>query len=134
MAKHDQQWRDTRWQRQEKQKAVEKKRRAWEKKERERCWEEALAELKKTTDWLEGLNGDFSFLKEIGPGVDFSKILEGTPGKFLYQKWNGDGTYEIAYETDLYTDACQNRKIGTVKVTIYRVSYIAGRSEIHGRY
>lgn len=134
MAKHNQQWRDARWKQKERQKTAEKKRRDWETSEQEQQTKHLLRELRKFTGWAESLNGDFSFLKEIGPGVDFSKILEGTPGKFLYQKWNGDGTYEIAYETDLYSDACQNRKIGTVKVTIYRVSYIAGRLEIHGRY
>lgn len=134
MAKHDQQWRDAKWKQKERQKAAEKKRHDWETSEQEQQTKHLLRELRKFTGWAESLNGDFSFLKEIGPGVDFSKILEGTPGKFLYQKWNGDGTYEIAYETDLYSDACQNRKIGTVKVTIYRVSYIAGRLEIHGRY
>lgn len=134
MAKHDQRWRDARWKQKERQKTAEKKRRDWETSEQEQQTKHLLRELRKFTGCAESLNGDFSFLKEIGPGVDFSKILEGTPGKFLYQKWNGDGTYEIAYETDLYSDACQNRKIGTVKVTIYRVSYIAGRLEIHGRY
>lgn len=134
MAKHDQQWRDARWKQKERQKTAEKKRRDWETSEQEQQTKHLLRELRKFTGWAESLNGDFSFLKEIGPGVDFSKILEGTPGKFLYQKWNGDGTYEIAYETDLYSDACQNRKIGTVKVTVYRVSYIAGRLEVHGRY
>lgn len=133
MAKHDQQWLDARWKQKEREKTAEKKRQDWATSEREQQTAHLLRELRKFTGWAENLNGDFSFLKEIGPGVDFSKILEGTPGKFLYQKWNGDGTYEIAYETDLYSDACQNRKIGTVKVTIYRVSYIAGRLEIHGR-
>lgn len=133
MAKHDQQWRDARWKQKERQKAAEKKRHDWETSEQEQQTKHLIRELRKFTGWAESLNGDFSFLKEIGPGVDFSKILEGTPCRFVSQKWNGDGTYEIAYETDLYSDACQNRKIGTVKVTIYRVSYIAGRLEIHGR-
>lgn len=134
MAKHNQQWRDARWKQKERQKTAEKKRRDWETSEQEQQTKHLLRELRKFTGWAESLNGDFSFLKEIGPGIDFSKFLEGTPGRFLYQKWNGDGTYEISYEVDLYSNACQNRKVGTVEVTFYRVSYIAGRLEVHGRY
>ena len=134
MAKHDQQWLDSRWKQKERQKTAEKKRRDWEEKERERCWEEALVELKKTTDWLESLNGDFSFLKEIGPGVDFSKILEGTPYRFISQKWNGDGTYDVRFEVDVLRNDSKHEKVGTLTATALRVSYIAGMLEIHGRY
>lgn len=134
MAKHDQRWRDARWKQKKRQRDAESKRREWKLSEFARQADEALEHMRQFSDWAEPMIERLDFLKEIGPGVNFAEILEGTPGKFLYQKWNEDGTYEIAYETDLYSDACQNRKIGTVKVTIYRVSYIAGRLEIHGRY
>lgn len=129
MAKHNQQWLDARW----KQKVAERKRRGWEEKERERCWEESLADLKKFTDWLESLNGDFSFLKEIGPGVDFSKILEGTLCRFVSQKYNGDGTYDVTFEVDVLSNDSKHEKIGVLTATALRVSYIAGRLEVHGR-
>ena len=133
MAKHDQQWRDARWKQKERQKVAEKKRRGWEEKERERCWEESLADLKKITDWLESLNGDISFLKEIGPGVDFSKILEGTPCRFVSQKYNGDGTYDVTFEVDVLSNGSKHEKIGVLTATAHGVSYIAGRLEVHVR-
>lgn len=134
MAKHSQQWLDARWKQKERQKAAEKKRRAWEEKEWERRWGEALKELRKTTEWLKSLNGDFSFLKEIGPGIRFSEILEGTPYRFVSQKWNGDGTYDVRFEMDVLSDDSKHEKVGTLTVTALRVSYIAGRLEVHGRY
>lgn len=134
MAKHNQQWRDARWKQKERQKTAEKKRRDWEEKECERKWGEALEELRKTTDWLKSLNGDFSFLKELGPGVDFSKILEGTPCRFLSQKWNGDGTYDVTFEVDVLRNTIQHEKIGSLIATAFRVSYTAGRLEVHGRF
>lgn len=134
MAKHDQHWRDARWKQKERQKAAEKKRRAWEEKERERRWEEALEELRKTTEWLKSLNGDFSFLKEIGPGIHFSEFFEGTPCRFISQQWNGDGTYDVTFEVDVLSNDSKHEKVGTLTVTALRVSYIAGRLEIHGRY
>lgn len=134
MAKHSQQWLDARWKQKERQKAAEKKRRAWEEKERERRWGEALEELRKTADWLKSLKGDFSFLKEIGPGIRFSEILEGTPYRFISQKWNGDGTYDVRFEMDVLSDDSKHEKVGTLTVTALRVSYIAGRLEVHGRY
>lgn len=90
-------------------------------------------DLKKTTDWLESLNGDFSFLKEIGPGVDFSKILEGTPCRFVSQKWNGDGTYDVTFEVDVLSNDGRHENVGVLTATALRVSYIAGRLEVHGR-
>lgn len=134
MAKHDQQWRNARWKQKEREKTVEKKRRDWEEKEWERRWGEALEELRKTADWLKSLNGDFSFLKEIGPGVDFQKILEGTPCRFISQKWNGDGTYDVRFEVDVLSNDSKHEKVGTLTATALRVSYIAGRLEVHGRY
>lgn len=134
MAKHDQQWRDARWKQKERQKTAEKKRRDGKKKNGNGSGGEALEELRKTADWLKSLNGDFSFLKEIGPGVDFSKILEGTPYKFISQKWNGDGTYDVRFAVDVLSNDSKHEKVGTLTVTALRVSYIAGRLEVHGRY
>lgn len=133
MAKHSQQWRDARWKQKERQKTAEKKRRDWAEKEWERKWGEAIEELRKTTDWLKSLNGDFSFLKEIGPGIDFSKILEGTPCRFISQQWNGDGTYDVTFEVDVLSNDSKHEKVGTLTATALMVSYIAGRLEIHGR-
>lgn len=134
MAKHDQQWRDARWKQKERQKTAEKKRRDWEEKEWERKWGEALEELRKTADWLKSLNGDFSFLKEIGPGIHFSEFFEGTPCRFISQQWNGDGTYDVTFEVDVLSNDSKHEKVGTLTVTALRVSYIAGKVEIHGRY
>lgn len=133
MAKHDQQWHDARWKQKERQKNAEKKRRDWEEKEWERKWGEALEELRKTADWLKSLNGDFSFLKEIGPGIDFSKILEGTPCRFIYQKWNGDGTYDVTFEVDILSNNSSHERVGVLTATAFSVSYTAGRLEVHGR-
>lgn len=134
MAKHDQHWRDARWKQKECRKTSEKKRCEWEEKECERKWGEALEELRKTTDWLKSLNGDFSFLKEYGPGVDFSKILEGTPCRFVSQKWNGDGTYDVTFEVDVLSNTIQHERIGSLIATAFRVSYVAGRLEVNGRF
>ena len=129
MAKHDQQWRDTRWQRQEKQKAVEKKRRAWEKKERERKADKLLEEIEKFLDWAESRNGNFDVLKDAGPGIDFSKIVRG----FVRQTYNGDGSYDVTFKTDVFCDGNSHEKVGTLTATMYGVTYIAGRIEVHGR-
>lgn len=133
MAKHNQQWRDARWKQKERQKNAEKKRRDWEEKEWERKWGEALEELRKTADWLKSLNGDFSFLKEIGPGVDFSKILEGTPCRFVSQRWNGDGTYDVTFEVDVLSNDGRHENVGVLTATAHGVSYTAGRLEVHVR-
>lgn len=134
MAKHNQQWRDARWKQKERQKTAEKKRRDWETSEQEQQTKHLLRELRKFTGWAESLNGDFSFLKEIGPGIRFSEILEGTPYRFISQKWNGDGTYDVTFEVDVLSNDSKHEKVGTLTVTALRVSYIAGRLEIHGRY
>lgn len=133
MAKHDQMWRDTRWKQKEREKTAEKKRRVWEGKEWERRREELCKALMKTADWLKMMDGDFSFLKEIGPGIRFSEILEGTPYRFISQKWNGDGTYDVRFEMDALSNDSKHEKVGTLTVTALRVSYIAGRLEVHGR-
>lgn len=133
MAKHDQQWHDARWKQKERQKTAEKKRREWEEKELERKWGEALEELRTTTDWLKSPNGDFSFLKEIGPGVDFSKILEGTPCRFVSQRWNGDGTYDVTFEVDVLSNDGRHENVGVLTATAHGVSYTAGRLEVHVR-
>ena len=134
MAKHDQVWRDARWKQKEREKVAENKRREWEEKERERRLEETCEALRKTADWLKALDGDFSFLKEIGPGIRFSEILKETPYRFISQKWNGDGTYDVKFEMDVLSNDGKHEKVGTLTATALRVSYIAGRLEIHGRY
>lgn len=134
MAKHDQVWRDARWKQKEREKVAENKRREWEEKERERRLEETCEALRKTADWLKALDGDFSFLKEIGPGIRFSEILKETPYRFISQKWNGDGTYDVKFEMDVLSKDGKHEKVGTLTATALRVSYIAGRLEVHGRY
>lgn len=133
MAKHDQQWRDARWKQKERQKAAEKKHHDWETLEQEQQTKHLLRELRKFTGWAESLNGDFSFLKEIGPGVDFSKILEGTPCRFISQKWNGDGTYDVTFEVDILSNNSSHERVGVLTATAFSVSYTAGRLEVHGR-
>lgn len=133
MAKHDQQWRDARWKQKERQKTAEKKRRDWETSEQEQQTKHLLRELRKFTGWAESLNGDFSFLKEIGPGIDFSKILEGTPCRFISQKWNGDGTYDVTFEVDILSNDGRHENVGVLTATAHGVSYTAGRLEVHVR-
>lgn len=73
------------------------------------------------------------FLKEIGPGVNFAEILEGTKYRFVSQKYNGDGTYDVTFEVDVLSNDSKHEKIGVLTATALRVSYIAGRLEVHGR-
>lgn len=133
MAKHNQQWRDARWKQKERQKTAEKKRRDWETSEQEQQTKHLLRELRKFTGWAESLNGDSSFLKEIGPGIDFSKILGGTPCRFISQKWNGDGTYDVTFEVDILSNNSSHERVGVLTATAFSVSYTAGRLEVHGR-
>ncbi len=132
MAKHNQQWRDARWKQKECRKTSEKKRCEWEAKERSRQFDEMCKELRKTTKWLESLNGDFSFLKEIGPKVNFAEILEGTKYRFVSQKYNGDGTYDVSFEVDVLSNDGKHEKLGVLRGTALRVTCIAGILNVHG--
>ena len=92
MAKHDQRWRDARWKQKKRQRDAESKRREWELSEFARQADEALEHMRQFTDWAEPMIERLDFLKEIGPGVNFAEILEGTKYRFVWQKYNGDGT------------------------------------------
>lgn len=134
MAKHDQRWRDARWKQKKRQRDAESKRREWELSEFARQADEALEHMRQFSDWAEPMIERLDFLKEIGPEVNFAEILEGTKYRFVSQKYNGDGTYDVTFEVDVLSNDSKHEKVGTLTVTALRVSYIAGRLEIHGRY
>lgn len=134
MAKHGQVWLDARWKQKKRQRDAESKRREWELSEFARQADETLEHMRKFTDWAEPLIERLDFLKEIGPGVNFAEILEGTKYRFVSQKYNGDGTYDVRFEMDVLSNDGKHEKVGTLTATALRVSYIAGRLEIHGRY
>lgn len=133
MAKHDQKWRDARWQQKKRQRDAESKRREWELSEFARQADEALEHMRQFSDWAEPMREKLDFLKEIGPGVNFAEILEGTKYRFVSQKYNGDGTYDVTFEVDVLSNDSKREKIGVLTATALRVSYIAGRLEVHGR-
>lgn len=133
MAKHDQMWRDARWKQKERQRDAESKRREWELSEFARQADEALEHMRQFSDWAEPLIERLDFLKKIGPGVNFAEILEGTKYRFVSQKYNGDGTYDVTFEVDVLSNGSKHEKIGVLTATALRVSYIAGRLEVHGR-
>lgn len=133
MAKHDQQWRDARWKQKKRQRDAESKRREWELSEFARRADEALEHMRQFSDWAEPMIERLDFLKEIGPGVNFAEILEGTKYRFVSQKYNGDGTYDVTFEVDVLSDDGRHENVGVLTATAHGVSYIAGRLEIHGR-
>ena len=132
MAKHDQRWRDARWKQKKRQRDAESKRREWELSEFAR--QGALEHMRQFSHWAEPMIERLDFLKEIGPGVNFKEILEGTKYRFVSQKYNGDGTYDVTFEVDVLSNDSKHEKIGVLTATALRVSYIAGRLEVHGRY
>ena len=95
--------------------------------------DEALEHMRQFSDWAEPMIERLDFLKEIGPGVNFAEILEGIKYRFVSQKYNGDGTYDVMFEVDVLSNDSKHEKIGVLTATALRVSYIAGRLEIHGR-
>lgn len=133
MAKHDQRWRDARWKQKKRQRDAESKRREWELSEFARQADEALEHMRQFSDWADPMIERLDFLKEIGPGVNFAEILEGTKYRFVSQKYNGDGTYDVTFEVDVLSNDNKHEKIGVLTATAHGVSYIAGRLEIHGR-
>lgn len=132
MAKHDQRWRDARWKEKERKKTAESKRREWEMSEFARQVDETLEHMRKFTDWAESLKGKLDFLKEIGPGVNFAEILEGTKYRFVSQKYNGDGTYDVSFEVDVLSNDGKHEKLGVLRGTALRVTCIAGILNVHG--
>ena len=133
MAKHNQQWRDARWKQKERQRNAESKRREWELSEFARQADEALEHMRQFSDWAEPMIERLDFLKEIGPGVNFAEILEGTKYRFVSQKYNGDGTYDVTFEVDVLRNDSKHENIGVLTATAHGVSYIAGRLEVHVR-
>lgn len=133
MAKHNQKWRDARWKQKKRQRDAESKRREWELSEFARQADEALEHMRQFSDWAEPMIERLDFLKEIGPGVNFAEILEGTKYRFVSQKYNGDGTYDVTFEVDVLRNDSKHENIGVLTVTAHGVSYIAGRLEVHGR-
>lgn len=133
MSKHDQRWRDARWKQKKRQRDAESKRREWELSEFARQADEALEHMRQFSDWAEPMIERLDFLKEIGPGVNFAEILEGTKYRFVSQKYNGDGTYDVTFEVDVLRNDSKHENIGVLTATAHGVSYIAGRLEVHGR-
>lgn len=133
MAKHNQKWRDARWKQKKRQRDAESKRREWELSEFARQADEALEHMRQFSDWAEPMIERLDFLKEIGPGVNFAEILEGTKYRFVSQKYNGDGTYDVTFEVDVLRNDSKHENIGVLTVTAHGVSYIAGRLEVHVR-
>lgn len=133
MAKHNQQWRDARWKQKKRQRDAESKRRELELSEFARQADEALEHMRQLSDRAEPMIERLDFLKEIGPGVNFAEILEGTKYRFVSQKYNGDGTYDVTFEVDVLSNDSKHEKVGTLTATALSVSYIAGMLEIHGR-
>ena len=67
------------------------------------------------------------------PSVDFAEIFKGSKYRLISQCYNGDGTYDVRFEMDVLSNDSKHEKVGTLTVTALRVSYIAGRLEVHGR-
>ena len=121
MAKHDQRWRDARWKQKKRQRDAESKRREWELSEFARQADEALERIER-----------LDFVKEIGPGVNFAEILEGTKYRFVSQKYNGDGTYDVSFEVDVLSNDGKHEKLGVLRGTALRVTCFAGVLNVHG--
>lgn len=122
MAKHDQRWRDARWKQKKRQRDAESKRREWELSEFARQADEALEHMRQFSDWAEPLIERLDFLKEIGPGVNFAEILEGTKYRFVSQKYNGDGTYGVVVEADVISNET-HEKDGICRIEAKRVVF-----------
>ena len=43
-------------------------------------------------------------------------------------------SYDVRFEMDVLSNDGKHEKVGTLTATALRVSYIAGRLEVHGRY
>lgn len=132
MAKHDQRWRDARWKQKKRQRDLEENRREWELSEFARRADETIEHMRQFSDWAEPLIEGLDFLKEIGPGVNFAEILEGTKYRFVSQKYNGDGTYDVSFEVDVLSNDGKHEKLGVLRGTALRVTYIAGVLNVHG--
>lgn len=132
MAKHDQMWRDARWKQKKRQRDAESKRREWELSEFARRADEAIEHMRQFSDCTEPLRERLDFLKEIGPGVNFAEILGGTKYRFVSQKYNGDGTYDVSFEVDVLSNDGKHEKLGVLHGTALRVTYIAGVVNVHG--
>lgn len=132
MAKHDQRWRDARWKQKKRQRDAESKRREWELSEFARQADEALEHMRQFTDWAEPMIERLDFLKEIGPGVNFAEILEGTKYRFVSQKYNGDGTYDVSFEVDVLSNEGKHEKLGVLHGKALRVTCFAGVLNVHG--
>lgn len=132
MAKHDQRWRDARWKQKKRQRDAESKRREWELSEFARKAEEALEHMRQFSDWAEPLRERLDFLEEIDPGVNFAQVLEETKYRFVSQKYNGDGTYNLSFEMDVLSNDSEHKKIGVLHGTAFHVTYIAGVVNVHG--
>lgn len=125
MAKHDQRWR-----RKNKRKTAEYKRHVLAGKKWEQMLEKLRNGIRKIGDWAR-LNGGFS--RTITPRIAFSRVVYGAPSRIISQKYNGDGSYDITVETDVFRDGNLNEKVGTLIMTVYGATYTDGRIEVHGR-
>ena len=135
MAKHNQQWRDARWKQKERQKNAEMGLIAKQMSDMAHEMSTAIGQMVENLDWTKEMREYFDALRKFGPapGVDFSEVLKGTPLRFVSRKWNRDGSYDVTFEVDVLCNDSKHEKIGVLTATALRVSYIAGRLEIHGR-
>lgn len=136
MAKHDQQWRDARWKQKERQKNAEMGLIAKQMSDMAHEMSTAIDQMVENLNWTKEMREYFDALRKFGPapGVDFSEVLKGTPLRFVSQKWNRDGSYDVTFEVDVLSNDSEHEKVGVLTATALRVSYIAGMLEVHGRY
>lgn len=136
MAKHSQQWRDARWKQNERQKNAETGLIAKQMSDMAHEMSTAIDQLAENLNWTKEMREHFDSLRKFGPapGVDFLEVLKGTPLRFVSQKWNGDGTYDVTFEVDVLSNDSEHEKVGVLTATALGVTYTAGRLEVHGRY
>ena len=106
MAKHSQQWLDAKWKQKERQKAAETGLIAKQMSDMAHEMSTAIDQLAENLNWTKEMREHFEALRKFGPapGVDFSEVLKGTPLRFVSQKWNGDGTYDVTFEVDVLSN------------------------------
>lgn len=135
MAKHNQQWRDARWKQKERQKNAEMGLIAKQMSDMAHEMSTAIDQMVENLNWTKEMREYFDALRKFGPapGVDFSEVLKGTPLRFVSQKWNRDGSYDVTFEVDVLSNDSRHENVGVLTATAHGVSYTAGRLEFHVR-
>lgn len=62
------------------------------------------------------------------PGIDFAEVFKGSKFRFISQRYNGDGTYGLTFETDALSGDT-NEKIGTFRINAPAVAFKKGNCE-----